>query len=97
MDNINSWRRLLVSLLIALVANVGIWSVVVVLPSIEEEFNSSRGVATLPYTLTLLGFAIGNFFIGYLVDRFGVTKSLVFASLLISVNFFFAPSPTAYL
>ena len=88
MDNINSWRRLLVSLLIALVANVGIWSVVVVLPSIEEEFNSSRGVATLPYTLTLLGFAIGNFFIGYLVDRFGVTKSLVFASLLISVNFF---------
>ena len=60
MDNINSWRRLLVSLLIALVANVGIWSVVVVLPSIEEEFNSSRGVATLPYTLTLFGFAIGN-------------------------------------
>ena len=89
MDNINSWRRLLVSLLIALVANVGIWSVVVVLPSIEAEFNSSRGVATLPYTLTLLGFAIGNFFIGYLVDRFGVTKSLVFASLLISVNFLF--------
>ena len=46
MDNINSWRRLLVSLLIALVAYVGIWSVVVVLPSIEGEFNSSRGVAT---------------------------------------------------
>ena len=31
-----------------------------------------------------IGFAIGNF-IGYLVDRFGITKSLVFASLLISV------------
>ena len=89
MDSGKSWQRLLVSLLIALVANVGIWSVVVVLPSIEAEFNSSRGVAALPYTLTLLGFAIGNFFIGYLVDRFGITKSLIFASLLISSNFLF--------
>ena len=89
MDSGKSWRRLLVALLIALVANVGIWSVVVVLPSIEAEFNSSRGVATLPYTLTLLGFAIGNYFIGFLVDRFGVTKSLIFASLLISANFSF--------
>ena len=89
MDSGNSWRRLLVALLIALVANVGIWSVVVVLPSIETEFNSSRGVAALPYTLTLLGFAIGNYFIGYLVDRFGITKSLIFASLLISTNFLF--------
>ena len=89
MDSGKSWRRLLVALLIALVANVGIWSVVVVLPSIEAEFNSSRGVAALPYTLTLLGFAIGNYFIGFLVDRFGVTKSLIFASLLISANFLF--------
>ena len=89
MDSGKSWRRLLIALLIALVANVGIWSVVVVLPSIEAEFNSSRGVAALPYTLTLLGFAIGNYFIGYLVDRFGVTKSLIFASLLISANFLF--------
>ena len=89
MDSGKSWRRLLIALLIALVANVGIWSVVVVLPSIEAEFNSSRGVAALPYTLTLLGFAIGNYFIGYLVDRFGITKSLIFASLLISANFLF--------
>ena len=89
MDSGKSWRRLSIALLIALVANVGIWSVVVVLPSIEAEFNSSRGVAALPYTLTLLGFAIGNYFIGYLVDRFGVTKSLIFASLLISANFLF--------
>ena len=89
MDSGNSWRRLSIALLIALVANVGIWSVVVVLPSIEAEFNSSRGVAALPYTLTLLGFAIGNYFIGYLVDRFGVTKSLISASLLISANFLF--------
>ena len=66
MDSGKSWRRLSIALLIALVANVGIWSVVVVLPSIEAEFNSSRGVAALPYTLTLLGFAIGNYFIGYL-------------------------------
>lgn len=89
MDSEKSWRRLLVALLIALVTNVGIWSVVVVLPSIEAEFNSSRAVATLPYALTLLGFAIGNFVIGYLVDRFGIAKSLMIASLLISTNFLF--------
>ena len=89
MDNRRSWRRLIVALLIALVANVGIWSVVVVLPSIEAEFNSSRAVATLPYALTLIGFAIGNFLIGHLVDRFGVTKALIFASFIISINFLF--------
>ena len=89
MDNRRSWRRLGIAVLIALVANVGIWSVVVVLPSIETEFNYGRAVATLPYTLTLIGFAIGNFLIGHLVDRFGISKALIFASLIISFNFLF--------
>ena len=69
MDSGKSWRRLLVALLIALVANVGIWSVVVVLPQSRQSLIQVAG-ATLPYTLTLFGFAIGNYFIGYLVDRF---------------------------
>ena len=42
-----------------------------------------------PIPSLYLGFAIGNYFIGFLVDRFGVTKSLIFASLLISANFLF--------
>ena len=87
MDSRKSWRRLLIALCIALIANVGIWSVVVVLPSIETEFKSGRAAATLPHTLTLIGFAIGNFLIGHLVDRFGITKALVFSSFLISLNF----------
>ena len=86
-DSVKSWKRLLISLVIALITNVGIWAIVVILPAIETEFNSGRGGATLPYTLTLVGFAIGNFLIGHLVDKYGVVKALVFGTILISVSF----------
>ena len=86
-DGVNSWRRLIIAFIIALVINVGIWSVVVVLPAIEEEFGSGRASASLPYTFTLIGFAIGNFLIGNMVDRVGIAKALIFASLIASSNF----------
>ena len=87
MDTESSWRRLTISSVIGLFINIGIWSVVVVLPEIEAEFNSSRASSSLPYTFTLTGFAIGNFVIGSVVDRIGIAKATIYASLLVSSNF----------
>ena len=67
-DSPYAWLRLL----IATIANVGIWAVVVILPDVEAEFGASRAAASAPYTLTVVGFAAGNLVIGRLVDRFGL-------------------------
>ena len=86
-DSAYSWLRLLVTLAIATVANVGMWSVVVVMPAIEADFAVGRAEASLPYTLTMIGFALGNLVIGRVVDRFGVTLALNGAAAAIALGF----------
>ena len=75
-DSVYSWTRLAISVLIATIGNVGMWSVVVVLPAVQAEFGAGRGEASLPYTTTMVGFAIGNLLIGRYVDRYGMALPL---------------------
>lgn len=77
LDSPYAWRRLVLTLAIATVANVGMWAIIVVMPAIEAEFGVGRAEASLPYTLTMIGFAVGNFAIGRAVDKWGVTTVLV--------------------
>tara|TARA_R100001369_G_scaffold74120_2_gene102786 strand:- start:139 stop:1374 length:1236 start_codon:yes stop_codon:yes gene_type:complete len=81
-DSRYSWTRLAVTLVIAAIGNVGMWSVIVIMPAVQTEFDVSRADSSLPYTLTMLGFGLGNLLIGRAVDRFGVTTALIAASLL---------------
>lgn len=80
-DSSYSWTRLIITLIIATVANVGMWAVIIVMPAVEVEFSAGRAEASMPYTLTMIGFALGNLLIGRLVDRFGVTVALISAAL----------------
>ncbi|MGR3762091.1 MFS transporter [Roseobacteraceae bacterium NS-SX3] len=80
LDSRYSWTRLAVTLAIATVANAGMWAVIVILPAVEAEFGAGRAAASLPYTLTMIGFAAGNLLIGRLADRFGVTLALAGAA-----------------
>ncbi|WP_240705253.1 MFS transporter [Pacificoceanicola onchidii] len=86
-DSRYAWLRLVITLLIAVVGNVGMWVVTVVMPEVQAEFGSSRAVASLPYVTTMVGFALGNFAIGRVVDRFGITLALTGAGLLIAVGY----------
>jgi len=86
-DSSYSWFRLAVTLGVAMVANVGMWAVIVVIPAVEAEFAASRAETSLPYTLTMIGFALGNLLIGRIVDRFGITLALIGASLAIAAGF----------
>lgn len=72
-DSRASWMRLLVAVLLSTVGGVGMWSVVVALPAVQAEFGAARAGASLPYTLAMLGFAIGGVLAGRLADRFGIT------------------------
>ncbi|MEZ5750475.1 MAG: MFS transporter [Paracoccaceae bacterium] len=79
LDSRYSWTRLLLSLAVSTVGNVGLWSIIVILPAVQADFGGGRGAASLPYTLTMLGFALGNLLIGRAVDRFGVARALALA------------------
>ena len=70
-DGRYAWIRLAVSMLVATLGGAGMWAVVVVLPTVQAEFSVDRSEASLPYTLTTVGFAVGNVLIGRAVDRFG--------------------------
>jgi MFS family permease len=82
LDSRYSWLRLLITLAIATVGNVGMWSIIVVMPGVQAELGLDRADASLPYVATMLGFALGNLVIGRAVDRFGVTRALIGAALL---------------
>lgn len=86
-DSRYSWQRLCVTLAIGLVANVGMWAIIVIMPSVEVEFGAGRAEASLPYTLTMVGFGLGNLLIGRLLDRFGVTRALIGAAGMIAAGF----------
>ena len=79
-DSLYSWTRLLIALLLATVGNIGMWVVVIVLPDIQQEFKIDRGTASIPFALTMVGFAIGNWVMGHIVDRYGITKTIILAA-----------------
>ena len=68
-DSSYAWWRLAASLAASTIGGVGLWSAVVVLPAIQAEFGVDRGGASLPYTATMVGFAIGGMLMGRLADR----------------------------
>ena len=63
------------------------WAIIVILPAMQTEFGVARDDASLPYTVTMIGFALGNFLIGRVVDRFGITTALVGAGVAVSFGF----------
>jgi MFS family permease len=69
--------RLALSLLLATVACVGSWSVVVALPSVQAEFGTLRGAASIPYTCMMVGFAGAALAMGRITDRHGIVLPIL--------------------
>jgi MFS family permease len=82
-----AWRRLAASLALSTIGGVGLWSVVVVLPAVQAEFGVARGGASLPYTATMLGFALGGVLMGRVADRVGIVGPLVSGSIALSLGY----------
>jgi MFS family permease len=67
-----AWIRLGASLALMTVGATGMYVMAVALTPVQAEFGTDRGGASLPYTLTMIGFGIGGIVMGRLADRFGV-------------------------
>ena len=82
-----AWLRLLASLALSTIGGVGMWTVAVVLPTVQAEFGVDRAAASLPYTLAMLGFVVGGPMMGWLSDRFGIMAPLIGGSVLLGLGF----------
>ena len=71
-----AWFRLAASVAIGSIATVGMWSVPVVLPTVQSDFGVARADASLPFTLAMTGFALGGVLMGRLSDRLGILAPL---------------------
>lgn len=86
-DSPYAWLRLAVALLIGTVACVGSWSVVVVLPAMQGEFDTLRAGASLPYTFAMLGFGVSNIVMGRIADRYGLMVPVMAGGLLLGAGY----------
>jgi MFS family permease len=95
-DSLYAWGRVAVSLGLATVGGIGLWAPVVVLTTIENEFNVGRAGGSLPYTATMVGFAIGGVTLGRLADRFGILPPLLVGAVTLGLGFIAGAFSTSY-
>ena len=92
-----AWTRLLVSLALMTIGNSGMYTVTVVLPRLQAEFGVTRADASLPYTLTMIGFGVGGIMMGRLADRFGVMIPVMIGAVGIGLGYIAAGSASSLL
>jgi MFS family permease len=94
-----AWLRLAAAVLIGMIGGVGMWSVPVSLPAVQAEFAVDRAAASMPYTVTMIGFAFAGVALGRMVDRFGIFIPLVVGTLMMCAGYVaasMAPNLTFY-
>ena len=87
-----AWARLFASLALMTLGGVGMYAVAVALPPVQAEFAATRSEASLPYTLTMIGFGFGGILMGRLSDRFGVMVPVLIGALALGLGFIAAGS-----
>ncbi len=86
-DSPYAWFRLAVAMLLSTIGGVGMWSVVVALPTVQAEFGIARAAASLPYTLTMIGFGVSSMLMGRLSDRFGIIVPVILGTLALAAGY----------
>ncbi len=95
-DSRYAWMRLAISLALATISGIGLWASVVVLPTIQTEFGIDRSGASLPYTATMMGFAVGGIVMGRMADRFGIMVPMFLGTIMLGLGFLIAALSTSY-
>jgi MFS family permease len=82
-----AWLRLVAAVLLATIGGIGMWSVPVVLPAVQTEFGVARADASLPFTLAMVGFAVGGVLMGRMTDRFGIVTPVLCGIIALSAGY----------
>ncbi|MFO1215253.1 MAG: MFS transporter [Burkholderiaceae bacterium] len=85
-----AWWRLMASLALMTIGGAGMYAVTVVLPAVQADFGVDRADASLPYTLTMIGFGIGGILMGRLADRHGVMVPVAVGAVGLGLGFVLA-------
>jgi MFS family permease len=86
-DSSYAWMRLTAAMVLGTIGSVGMWSVPVALPAVQADFGITRGAASLPFTLAMMGFALGGVVMGRVSDRHGIVPPLAAGAAAISLGF----------
>ena len=95
-DSSYAWFRLAISLALSTIGGIGMWAGIVTLPVIQQEFGIDRAGASFPYTMTMLGFAVGGVMMGRMADRFGIMVPLIISTLALGLGFVAAAAAPGY-
>jgi MFS family permease len=79
--------RLAAALTLMTIGGAGMYAMAVALASIQAEFGVERAAASLPYTLTMVGFGLGGIAMGRLSDRFGVIVPVLIGGTCLGLGF----------
>src|SRR5256885_6074276 len=82
-----AWTRLWVALALMTMGGSGMYSMAVALPPLQAEFGIARAEASLPFTLTMIGFGLGGVLMGRLSDRFGVIVPVLVGAVSLGLGF----------
>jgi MFS family permease len=87
LDSAYAWLRLALSVALTAVSSIGMWSIMVALPTVQADFGVARAEATLPFTMTMVGFAGGGILMGRLADRFGIVAPASIGTLMLGIGY----------
>ena len=85
-DSVYAWLRLLAGVLTSTIGGVGMWSIAVVLPTLQADFGVTRADVSLAYTAVMLGAVIGGPVMGWLSDRFGITVPVAIGTVMLALG-----------
>lgn len=86
-DGSYAWFRLAVSILLSTLGGAGMWAVVIIMPAVQVDFGIDRAGSALPYTLTMIGFGLGNYLLGRVVDRYGIVLPVIASAVSLGAGF----------
>ena len=86
-DSGRAWLRLAATMLISTIGGVGMWSVVVSLPTVQADFSAPRSEAALSFTMAMVGFALGGVVMGRLLDRAGILWPIAVGAIALSLGY----------